>query len=229
MCKVISFGLWGADKKYTHGAILNAELATKYYPDYVCRFYIDDTVPDKILNRLESLGAEISYSLDACTSQKRYYRLSIMIDDPSVSRFIIRDCDSRIGAREVACLREWERSAYPVHIIRDHPKHTAPIMGGMWGAVDGFIQKEVLRKSLRDYTFKLSSGWRPIPHIGKPDGDQNYLLTKIWPKIKDNHLAHVRGKKLLTTDKEFSIPLKDKNFVGQIYNEHNVPQCEVNR
>lgn len=228
MRKVINFGLWGTDKKYTHGAILNIQLAAKYYPDYTCRFYIDNTVENKIVDRLKLLGSEVCYPERVCESRERFYRLSVMIDD-TVDRFIIRDCDSRIGAREAACVMEWERSIYSVHIMRDHPRHTAPIMGGMWGAKKGFLSVEILKKTLSNYTYRLSAGWRPVPHIGKPDGDQNYLRTEIWPHIITNHLAHVRGKKLLCTDKNFPTPLKDKNFVGQIYNEHNVPQCRVDK
>lgn len=228
MRKVISFGLWGGDKKYTHGALMNVELAAKHYPDYVCCFYVDKTVPDKILDRLESLNAEVDIPFETCNNQQRYYRLSVIIDS-TVDLFLIRDCDSRIGAREAECVREWEHSIYPVHIMRDHPRHTAPIMGGMWGAMKDFIPIGTLEETLRTYTYRLSNGWRPVPHIGKPDGDQNYLRAEIWPRINTNHLAHVRGKKLLYTDRDFTSPLRDKNFVGQIYNEHNKPQCEVNR
>jgi len=88
---------------------------------------------------------------------------------------------------------------------------------------------KTLEETLSSYTYSLSHGWRPVPHIGKPDGDQNYLRTEIWPHIITNHLAHVRGKKLLRTDKAFPIPLKDRNFVGQIYNERNIPQCRVDK
>lgn len=226
--KIISFGLWGGDKKYTHGAILNVKLAKEYYPDYTCRFYINGTVPSKILTRLKSLDAQIWRPISICNNYKRYYRLSIMFAPP-IDMFLIRDCDSRINAREAECVREWEASGYPVHIMRDHPRHTAPIMGGMWGAISNFLPARMLEDSLQRYTFKLSKGWRPVPSIGKSDGDQNYLRTEIWPSIKGNHLAHIRGKKLLHTDRNFPSSLKGKNFVGQIYDEHNVPQCEVNK
>ena len=37
--RVISFALYGSDRKYTYGAIKNVELAKLYYPGWICRFY----------------------------------------------------------------------------------------------------------------------------------------------------------------------------------------------
>ena len=45
-----------------------------------------------------------------------------------------RDLDSRLSAREEAATREWLHSGLAVHAMRDHPLHTQPLMGGMWGA-----------------------------------------------------------------------------------------------
>ena len=41
--KIISFCLWGDLPKYNVGAIRNAELAQKIYPDWICRFHIANT------------------------------------------------------------------------------------------------------------------------------------------------------------------------------------------
>jgi tagatose-1,6-bisphosphate aldolase non-catalytic subunit AgaZ/GatZ len=37
--KLICFSLWGDDKKYLHGALENAELSKRFYPDWRCRYY----------------------------------------------------------------------------------------------------------------------------------------------------------------------------------------------
>lgn len=36
---VVAFSLFGNDRKYTYGAVKNAELAKLYYPGWVVRFY----------------------------------------------------------------------------------------------------------------------------------------------------------------------------------------------
>ena len=49
MKKIISFSLWGDNTRYLFGAIQNIELAKIYYPDWICRFYINEFVCPKII------------------------------------------------------------------------------------------------------------------------------------------------------------------------------------
>ena len=57
MKKVITFSLWGDQQKYTIGAIKNALLAQKFYPNFECWFYIhQETVPNKIIEELSRLS-----------------------------------------------------------------------------------------------------------------------------------------------------------------------------
>ena len=51
--KLITFSLWGQNPKYLIGAIRNAELAKKIYPDWTCRFYVAKSVPSQIILQLE--------------------------------------------------------------------------------------------------------------------------------------------------------------------------------
>ena len=44
MTKIISFSLWGDKPQYVVGAIKNAELAKEIFPEWKCRFYIDNTL-----------------------------------------------------------------------------------------------------------------------------------------------------------------------------------------
>ena len=53
MKKVISFSLWGNDRKYTIGAIENAKLAKEHYPGWTCRYYIGKSVPEDITEQLK--------------------------------------------------------------------------------------------------------------------------------------------------------------------------------
>lgn len=36
--------------------------------------------------------------------------------------------------REAEAVKEWLSENKTFHVLRDHPHHTAPIMGGLWGA-----------------------------------------------------------------------------------------------
>lgn len=44
-----------------------------------------------------------------------------------------RDSDSRILKREIEALDDWISAGTDLHIMRDHPHHLEPIMGGMFG------------------------------------------------------------------------------------------------
>ena len=55
MTKIISFSLWGNDKKYTFGALKNADLASTIYPGWTCRFYIGKSVPSSIISDIVSM------------------------------------------------------------------------------------------------------------------------------------------------------------------------------
>jgi len=215
--KVISFGLWGTNPKYLQGALENARLQPKVYPGWVCRFFIAADVPGNIIDELKSLGCEIVLTKRPGTYRKaRYWRIGVAFD-PSVSHYIIRDCDSRINEREADAVKEWLLSGKSFHIMRDHKKHTAPIMGGMWGAVHGFWPE--FEVEYDKWTKAMLNGWTPSPRIGKVDGDQSFLMQKVWPVIKDNHIAHDDKKSKTGNELPFKVKLPGKRFIGQQYNE----------
>lgn len=49
--------------------------------------------------------------------------------DPTVIEFHSRDLDSRISAREVAAVRDWQYSGKHFHVMRDNPAHTSRMLG----------------------------------------------------------------------------------------------------
>ena len=59
MVKVISFSLWGSEKKYTIGAIKNAELAKEVYPDFqfVGQYVYEDE--SRVLKHSEMIKSQI--------------------------------------------------------------------------------------------------------------------------------------------------------------------------
>ncbi|MEM9736996.1 MAG: hypothetical protein AAF908_10385, partial [Pseudomonadota bacterium] len=56
---VISFSLFGEDPRYLEGAKRNAVVARALYPGWVARFYIDDRVPDAVIDALLAEGAQV--------------------------------------------------------------------------------------------------------------------------------------------------------------------------
>lgn len=216
---VISFSLWGSDPKYLIGAVENAKLQRKFYPGWICRFYVDETVPQETLNELISLGAEIVKEEIADGYKGLFWRFQPAFD-PNVERFIVRDCDSRLNEREAIAVTEWVNSSTGFHTMRDHKGHDITILGAMWGAKRGAIpdfknlQEEFLKKLDSEQVMKRDRFFYT---------DQTFLNNIIWPKVKDNCLIHDDAKRFDQNERPFAVKLPEGQFVGQQWGADNKP------
>ena len=123
---VISFSLWGAAPFYAYGAMINLVLAKTIYPGWTCRFYLDRAVPAACVSFLKENGGEIFYIEDEYPGVGLFQRFLVM-NDQSVARFLVRDCDARLTPEEADLTGEWLNSGYPFHAIRDHILHLSLI------------------------------------------------------------------------------------------------------
>lgn len=232
--KIISFSLWGNNKLYCCGAIANAKLAVTLFPGWTCRFYVADDVPKRVVRDLRDLGAEIIPKPTSIGFTGLFWRFDVA-DDPDVERFIVRDCDSRLTPRDAVMVKEWEESGLPAHIIRDCESHCAWMLGATWGMVNSFLPS--IDKSMIDLMLEF---WEDF-HNGQTEHgfesnrgrlygvDQEFLSRKVFPLIRDNHLAHVADHaNLKFTGKEKLAPyiarkqgdtnLVSEPYVGQVCN-----------
>lgn len=221
MKKIISFSLWGNKTKYINGALLNIPLQKEFYPGWVCRFYIDETVPQEFVIQAIENGCEVELMEPKSDGNFGLFWRFEPFKDLSIERFIVRDTDSRLNPREADAVKEWEESGEEFHIMRDHKYHAAPICGGMFGATNVFIKKiepeyDVL---LNSYLKSLS-----FNELYKQRGkyfntDQPFLWKYIWPRIINSHIAHIKadGMGLNFTNKEriFKKENPDGMFVGK--------------
>ncbi|MCG5240363.1 tetratricopeptide repeat protein [Azospirillum doebereinerae] len=175
---VVSFSLWGRLELYCGGALENARRIPRELPGWRCRFYHDDSVPAHVLAELTSLGAELVGMPNASTDRQGLFWRFFVADDPTVRRFLCRDCDSRTTAREHAAVRAWLDSGLPFHVMRDHVMHMEPVMGGMWGGVAGHLPP--LRPQVDRFTASRSGRW----------DDQHFLAEWLWPRIAGRVLVH---------------------------------------
>jgi hypothetical protein len=186
--KIISFSLWGDNPLYTNGAIWNAQHSKEFYPDWICKFYYDETVLKNIIEKIGETGAELKLMNKTTDVLGAHWRFHAMFDDCNIERFIVRDTDSKFSIREVKMVDEWIKSELPFHIIRDCKQHESTIMAGMWGAIPGCVPE-----------FEQKLGWwfsQLEPDYENPRGifhgyDQSFLNKLVWPSIKNNHIAHV--------------------------------------
>lgn len=214
MTKIIAFSLWGKDPKYTIGAIRNAELAEEIYPGWICRFYTGDDVSEDTENKLVDNGAEVC-KMDGSSWNGMFWRF-LAADGPHV--MISRDTDSRLGSREKAAVDEWLAGDKDFHIMRDHPYHATEILGGMWGVRNGLLN------GIKDMIANYDTG----EYDNKYQVDQNFLRDVVYPLVQKKSMVHDEyfTEYFLDPSKQ-PFPVKRANpqdFVGQVYDENEVPQ-----
>jgi protein O-GlcNAc transferase len=207
--RAISMGLYGSTPKYTVGAVRNVELASKIYPGWKVYVYLDPTtVPQDIIKQLEARGAVIR----ANPAHANMFARFLIADEPEVDRFIVRDPDSRISQREKDAVDEWMASGFMMHNMRDHPNHREPVMGGLWGAVKGFIGSHKMSDLIRDFS--------ATPRYNH---DQEFLAFTLKTLIgESNMLSH---DSYHCTEYPNSIPFpternQQDHFVGQYVTEN---------
>lgn len=214
----ISFSLFGTDPIYLTGALRNAELVKTVYPGWKCVFYVDKKTFSVHAKKLLAQGAEICEG-DSGIANQMFWRFLIS-DRPDCTRFLIRDTDSRLSEREANAVAEWVNSPYKFHSLRDHPAHTLPLGGGLWGGVGGTFSH------MRDAIIKSGLANATYERQGQYGQDQTFLSTHVWPVAKKSCLAHDSCNRQLYPDAR---PFPDgcfysqPRFVGEIVGEAEQP------
>ena len=129
--------------------------------------------------------------------------------DPDVEAMISRDTDSRLNAREKAAVDEWLASDKGFHIMRDHPWHKYPVLGGMWGVKSGVIPN--MRELISNFAQEDKYGT-----------DYKFFAEMIIPRLKNNIMTHDE----FFDNKPFPCHRRDYEFVGEVFdeNENSVPE-----
>lgn len=175
--RVISFGLYGQNEKYTLGAIENSKLAKVYFPGWICRFYVTSDVETKIVDALKAEGAEVlPIPNGSGYASGMFWRFMVAVD-PEVDRYIIRDVDSRLNSRDRIAVEDWIKSGKEIHILRDHVNHCIPMNGGMWGGVKGALP----------YIGDRIDSWK---NRDVYMADLHFLEDKVWPDVQHKQLSH---------------------------------------
>ena len=208
--KIISFCLWGNDPKYTVGAIKNAELAKSIYPDWTCRFYVANDVPNMIIFNLEIFDNVEVVNMNKSGDWTSMFWRFLPAGEPDVDVMISRDTDSRLNYREKAAVDEWLESDKVFHIMRDHPSHKFPVLGGMWGAKKNAVP--MMKEMIEDFGGTNEYGT-----------DYVFFADKVLPTLnKEDIMVHDEFYDM----EPFPIIRKGFEFVGEVYdeNDNNTPE-----
>ena len=212
MKNVIAYSLWGDHPMYWIGALKNIEQVKNYFPGWICRFYIDNSCRQDLIDSIKGDNVE-TILVDSKDSFHGMFWRFWAAADPEVNIFLSRDCDSRFSDRELSAINEWLASDKDFHIMRDHPYHTVPILGGMWGCRNGILRSNI---NLLD----LIKSWT---HFSIKGCDQDFLGQVIYPMIKDNAMEHSEfNLQFGGIIRPFTHIRNDHEFVGDVFDENDV-------
>ena len=214
--KVISYSLWGEKPQYTIGAIRNADLAAKLFPDWTCLFYCWNSVPSDIVKELKSrpnvIIRPVEGDYNTADSRGMFHRF-IPAGEDSVEYMISRDTDSRLSERERLAVEDWIASGADLHVMRDHPYHGVPLLGGMWGVKGG---------KLKGISYAMEA-FTPTSDKGQ---DQAFLWKWVWEKVNTGELSVcVHDPFFQKSPFPIGASRGDSNggvwFIGQVFDEHD--------
>lgn len=202
MKKILSFSLYGKREEHLNGIVCNVELSKIIYPDWICRIYYGDSVPQVYINILYSYKNVEMIRMEEGDDKifPMMWRF-LPIDEEDVEVSLSRDADSRLSYREKICVDIFLKSDKLLHSIRDNPSHNN-IMGGMWG----------IKKNSRIKMKELTKEWIG----GYYDFDQKFLREEIVPKFEDSYLVHCS-----TYLNNFPVEKKNEHFIGNWWPANN--------
>ena len=212
---IIAYSLWGDHPMYWIGALRNIEQVSKYFPGWICRFYIDNSCDEELIKTIKGDNVEVVLVDSKDSFHGMFWRFWAS-EEEDTDVFLSRDCDSRFSDREVAAINQWLSSNKDFHIMRDHPYHGVPVLGGMWGCRNGLMRKIGLSK--------LIEQWGKYERKGI---DQEFLAELVYPLVKDNALEHCDFN-LNFGGRLIPFPTKRENyeFVGDVFDENDVRHPE---
>ncbi|PZX62267.1 hypothetical protein [Hydrotalea sandarakina] len=214
--RVVSYSLYGSKPMYLLGAIENIKTAAWLFPDFICRFYVDDTVPATFLEQIKQYKNVEVIDMTGSNLPKMTWRF-LPADDSNVELFLSRDADSRLSTREKWIIEDWMQHGKQFLLIKDHPVFYKGflMMGGLWGM-----------KNLFPYGMEqmIRNWWQQYPQAGLEiyNDDQHFLSSVIYPAILDE-LSYYDNYNLngLPFAQKIKIRRKNFHFIGEAFDENN--------
>ena len=213
MKNIVAYSLWGDHPMYWVGALRNIELVNKFYPGFISRFYIDKNCRQDLIDTIKGENVEVILVDSKDSFHGMFWRFWAS-EDPDVDIFLSRDCDSRISEREATAVNEWLKSDKDFHIMRDHPYHTVPILGGMWGCRNGILRNIKVTKQIENWGRYSMKGC-----------DQYFLGELIYPYVRNRSMEHSEFNLRYGGEiRQFPTIRHDYEFVGDVFDENEKRQ-----
>jgi len=196
--KIISFSLWGKMRLYCIGAIKNAILAKKFFPGWICRFYYDKSVPEKIINKLKELDNTELVFIEKESGGKLYkdngqfgmFWRFFPFNDNDVEVWMARDIDSRISEYEAEEINKFLETNNIIHSIRNNNE---PHCRGCGTSFRNYVNGIDTRQITKDKKLDL---FEMIQHIDRDNcpfyTDEHFLNNCLYKKYSNYYLSSPR-------------------------------------
>ncbi|XP_071536832.1 uncharacterized protein [Panulirus ornatus] len=196
--QVVAFSLYGENPDYWHGLHQILSKVRQLYPGWLVRLYTDPSGRASVLCPLLRDHPHL-HVCDVTNLPPPLGNLSLVhpmmwrvapLGDPQVTAMIVRDSDSQVSEREAVAVRAWLGSGKSFHVMRDHPAHTTPILGGMWGARWGYQDPKLVTRAAHDLTVLRNKMLNLAQGRHKTGEDQHILRMVLWPAMVGRVVAH---------------------------------------
>lgn len=177
---VFSFCIYNSyNPLYYDGLLENVEIIHQHFPGWGIFVYIGNDVLSSFTDTLESKGVTLRFTNEVGSINMIHRFLAI--EEPGVELMMVRDADSRVHWRDRWAIREFVKSPFLAHTIRDAPVHTVPMMGGLWG----------LKRFGGVPVYSCFQHYRESKNTDIGLGnDQNFLNLYIWYRVRHSLLVH---------------------------------------
>lgn len=233
--KIISMSLYSNEPRFTWGAIRNAQLVAVFFPGWRLRVYVPDDktsagdrVPSRIINRLQSLGAQVVRMGENQSALSPQWWSFLTADDLDVDYFLVRKPDARLSDRDAAAVTEWVKSwnvTAAVHCIRDHASHlTQPITDGLWGARPRILRNLLNNTSVSSLIASFVEA-KQLRGLTKQMLPNNFLKEILFPIVLNNSMLCHDMASSDVWPYSMRFPVLRNNvfdYVGMKYDQHGL-------
>lgn len=216
MVNVFSYCLYGPENpRYYPPMLTNIQLIQTHFPGWKVYLYVGPDVSESMLAKLRTYP-NVVLKETGIVGEKNMIERFFAIDEPDVEVMMVRDADSYVHHRDRWAIRNFLATSFQAHTIRDHPQHTARLMGGLWG----------LRKSAGLRMRELYASYREDPSLGhRVAHDQNFLMDVVYPRVMGMLLVHYSKGTVFKGETAMSIPFEwsPDFFCGRtetVYQDH---------
>lgn len=214
--------LIGGNATDMHGVIRNIMLQPIHFPTWTVRIYSelppDDArhlyppIPSNVAAQLKQLPVQLVYVNTQNVKLDPSLWPALAVDDESVDYLLVRKPSGRISDRDAAVVREWMESEKVVHVIKDHPRHSAnKIIPGLWGADT---------KGLRNIL-----GGKISPLLAESQSEPTFLNDVLWPRVANNVWCH-DSTSCSNRSHPFPVARANQEYLGQAFGPFGEPAAD---